>query len=141
LNSHFTKFPSIVFTFCNGVRPNPDFSGNVIARLYVDNDQNFCLAIWPNKTTEKVKPMIKEILLENVEKVSFEFYRPDIQGVKQENPGWQNDWLKDQKLPGMLRINLNLPKEDREERKELNFLFHLPKQAKDKDVIFFHIKS
>lgn len=78
----FSSSTSLIFTFNNGVRFDPMFSGDVLARLYVDKTNGFgreatgnlVLAMWPLHVDEPQEYMKKEVLLENVSEMTFEFY-------------------------------------------------------------------
>jgi Prokaryotic N-terminal methylation motif len=58
-------------------------SQDVLGRLYLDNHGRFCLATWPEPSKWlqeghqlEFSPVIREVLLENVESLAFEFYMP-----------------------------------------------------------------
>lgn len=87
----FAESASIIFTFDNGVRSDPLFSGDVVARLYLDRQgsnssasqsdkscSRLTLAIWPLYAENPQESVVKEVLLENVKGVLFEFYSPPI---------------------------------------------------------------
>ena len=62
---------SLILTFNNEVRLDPNFSGDVLGRLYVDPDHNLRLAIWPMHVEEPYDYMQEELLLENVADVNY----------------------------------------------------------------------
>lgn len=69
--------PSLVFVYHNGPSMNPDIANTALARLYVNNDNQLCLASWPapNRWKSHLPDTAKtEILLDNVENLSFSFY-------------------------------------------------------------------
>lgn len=72
--------PSLVFVFDSGVSFNDKKTAErALARLYLDPQHHLCLAIWPSteaksKWQEGHVEVSKEILLENVADLSFEFY-------------------------------------------------------------------
>lgn len=71
------KTPSLVFMFNNKVKLCSSFSSDVLGRLYLDEQKKqLCLALWPSprRWESGVPPMTKEVLLDNVETLSFEFY-------------------------------------------------------------------
>lgn len=72
----FSKDPSLVFTFDNGVRNNPYYSGDVLARLYLDFEQKLHLTIWPLRVEKPFLYMHDEILLQGVKQIQFSFYAP-----------------------------------------------------------------
>jgi len=68
----------LIFTFDNGISLDKPFSNHVVGRLLLDPNGKLLLLYWPiPKTWDKAAgplPVKKEILLENVESVSFEFF-------------------------------------------------------------------
>lgn len=73
-NKGFSKHPSLIFTFNNEIRKDPMFSGDVLGRLYVDNDHQFRLAIWPLHVEQPQQFMQEEILFHNVMNIKYCFY-------------------------------------------------------------------
>lgn len=69
-----SSFASLVFTYDNKIRLDPTFSGDVLGRLYVDNQKNLCMATWPLHADDPSKHMQKEVLLENVTDLKFHLY-------------------------------------------------------------------
>lgn len=70
---------SLIFTFDNGVSLDKEFSNHVLARIYVDKDNNLMLAYWPSPKrwlNGVIPPIKKEVLLEGADSVRFEFYIP-----------------------------------------------------------------
>ena len=77
------KSQSLVFTFDNGVKLNKQMSDLVIGRLFLDKDDKLTLATWPiNKrwVENEPPPMSKEVLMENVVGLSFQFFTPPDKG-------------------------------------------------------------
>jgi len=114
---------SLVFVYDRGADPNPSFANQSLARLYVDDEGNLSLVVWPlpiAKSIEEIPPMQKELLLKGVESLSFEFYHPpdiDRGPVGEERPvnagdekpipptGWSAHWNRDYKtLPTVARV-------------------------------------
>lgn len=134
---------NLIFTFDNDVSRDSAFSNHVIGRLYVDKDGFLTLAYWPSpKRHEKGSPipMKKEVLLEGVESLDFEFFIPPEKSGEaslakaSENPSpepkgaWRKQlWLKDyKKLPAMVKLNIKLKDVNGEEKKDsLTFVFPL----------------
>ena len=93
-NGEFSSFTSLIFTFNNGIRFDPMFSGDVLARLYVDKASGFgreatgnlVLAMWPLHVDNPEQYMKKEVLLENVSKIRFEFYAAPAPQSNNEDP-------------------------------------------------------
>lgn len=76
--SGWTRGPSLVFTYMNEYASGPLFANEVIGRLYVDEEGQLSLATWPipQKTVGEIPPMRKEVLMDGVESISFQFYYP-----------------------------------------------------------------
>lgn len=134
---------SLIFTFDNDVSRDSVFSNNVIGRLYLDKQGLLTLAYWPSpKRLEKGSPfpMKKEILLEGVDSLSFEFFIPPEKtgeaslNKPSEDPSpepkgdWRKQlWSKDfKKLPAMIKVIVALKKDkDEKESETLVFVFPL----------------
>lgn len=123
----FSKFPSLIITFNNEIRADPSFSGDVLARLYVDNSRNLCLTTWPLYFEgEPQEVQQHEILCENVTDLAFKFYAAPqrlnsknfidpgkIDPNKPERDRWyENEWRKVFKeMPSIININLEVDDE------------------------------
>lgn len=81
----FSISTSLIFTFDNGIRKDPRFSGDILARLYLDKNSkkqsefrdssyNLVLAMWPLHIENPEDYLVKEVLLEGVRELDFEFY-------------------------------------------------------------------
>lgn len=130
---------NLVFTYDAGVDLNQDLSNHILGRLYLDSDQ-LILSSWssPNKWEFNPKPVMKkEVLLDHVNEMHFEFYVPPnrdrshfVKQVKNDEKLEENVWLKSWKqsyheLPAIVRIYLKR-KINGEEIQEV-FAFQLPK--------------
>lgn len=115
----YTNVNSLVLSFMNGVDLDKKFSNLVLGRFYLDKNKNFCLATWPSPKTWKAGepiPMKKEVLLSDVDAVSYDFFVPPEKDRSRISKGsitvepkatWHKDWSKDYKqLPAMIRIHL-----------------------------------
>lgn len=122
--SAISNFPSLICTFDNEVRKNPAFSGDVLARIYLDTNQSLCLAIWPLHVENPKEWLHREVLMENVSELNFSFYAaPKLKktietGTEKKNPlrgQWQTEWLFEYgEMPSLVKINLkNNSKEDK----------------------------
>ncbi len=135
-----SHFPSLVFTFDNEIRLDPLFSSDVIGRLYVDHEHNLCLASWPILAANPSHHMQKEVLMENVEALSFQLYSPpehldsrtfiatpEIDPKKPLYNHWYiNEWpMVFQKMPAIIKIYLTV-KVKKGENEEWEFAFVLP---------------
>lgn len=132
-------FPSLVFTFDNGVRANPNFSGEVLSRLYLDSDHQLCMATWPIHLQEPALFMQKEILMTGVQKLAFALYQPPEKANQQRdvaevnvdpnrplaNHWYQNEWpMAFAQMPAIIKIYLTV--QENKENKEYEFGFVLP---------------
>jgi len=134
---------NLVFLFDNGVVLDKNFANFVLARLYLDRENKLTLAIWPapERWEANVAPPIKkEILLENVDSLSFEFFIPPEknrkaseklpdtkQVVAEPEPkgSWTNAWSSDyRQIPALIRVKV-ARKINESEEKAL-FTFSLP---------------
>ncbi len=132
-----SKATSLVFTFDNGVHYNPIYSGDVLGRLYLDDQNRLCLAIWPLYSENPQQMMIKEVLSENVRQLSFRFFCPpskvphpiDPQKKIPESDKWHEDeWLLSySRLPVIVELNMILEKKEKKKSsKEWTSAFVLP---------------
>ena len=113
-----SAFPSLIFSYDNGARLDPAFSSYVLARLYVDDKQRLCIATWPLPVSKENVPMQKEILMENITAIAFQFFssqktpekastQPNNVDPKKETPpqGWQDTWRASyESMPAILKI-------------------------------------
>jgi hypothetical protein len=68
---------SLIFIFDREVDKDRKYSSHILARLYVDSENKFCLGLWPapNRWVEGITPVMKkEVLLEGVESIKFAFF-------------------------------------------------------------------
>lgn len=137
---------SLVFSFDNCVQLDKNMTYHVIGRIYLDEEGSFLLAKWPAEKRWKeneTPPMSKEILLENVEDLSFSFFIPPDKGktiidgnqqtskIKFEIPQdlkgrWVAEWNKEyHQLPGIVKMEVT--KKDRKGKEEkITYAFPLP---------------
>ncbi len=138
---HNSRFQSLVITYDNGIS-TPDFSNEVIGKLFVDKENRLCLVTWPAIERESGPhiPMRKEVLLENVEEIGFAFYLAP-RTSKETNPidatveklynAWHLQWPLDGmnpdevSLPPLMRMLVKVSKEKGESETFL-FAFLLP---------------
>jgi hypothetical protein len=122
---------SLIAIFDNGIDPDPQFSGSILARIYLDPEKNLCLATWP-LTKEKNRPWRKEILFPNVKDFEFEFLgekSASEHGIKENSRpitaklAWKSNWAKTtHEVPGIIRLTLFEESSD----KPLRYAFILP---------------
>lgn len=114
-----SNFPSLIFSYDNGPRLDPAFSSYVLARLFVDNKQRLCIATWPLPVSKEAPPMQKEVLMENITAMSFQFFSaykntetdPKKVDPKKEFPpeGWQDTWrISYERMPAIIKIFLKI---------------------------------
>lgn len=120
------KQPSLVAIFNNGIDPDPAFSGPVLARLFIDEENNLTLATWPLEK-EKTHPWRKEVLLSHVESFEFEFLGHASAAEKKEKLrpinaayAWRTRWSQ-KETPSLIRLTLTEQKQD-----PIHFAFILP---------------
>jgi len=138
------KGQSFVFTYDNGVDVYPWFSNGVLGRLFVDEQDQLCLATWPLPTVfeEERYRMKKEILFSGVEELRFSFFFPEVdpdrpvkgEGVDEPTRGqWHAEWKKETKqLPALMKVVVVL----HETKEELLFSFVIPKT--DDHIVYRH---
>lgn len=163
----YTPQTDLVLIYDNHVNRLPYFSNYVLGRLYVDKDKNLCLSSWPSPEMWKEEgfmiersPINKEVLLRNVEKLSFEFFVPPIfndlvvdpeevgTDKKQKIPkagGWLDEWsLEYDQLPAMVKVILKIKEDKKKEAEQVVFVFpianyysSLTGTQRDKTGIFY----
>jgi len=111
---------SLVFTYDHGVNLDKNQSNHLLGRLYVDKN-NLVLATWVSPKRWALNPNIemkKEVLLENVSDLNFEFYMPPkkdrelVVKANSQTPDitlenhWHKTWsYKYNQLPPMMKIH------------------------------------
>ena len=69
---------NLIFSFDNAISLDKSHAAHVLGRLYVDKNGNLMLAYWPSPkrwgSGGEMPAIKKELLLEGVESLSFEFY-------------------------------------------------------------------
>lgn len=112
---------ALVFTYDNGIDPDPAFCGNVRAMLYLSKQNALCLVTWSS-----AKDPRKEVLLEQCAELRFEFF--DVEQKK-----WIPNWEKDDiTLPSMVRLFV---KEHSSDAKAQIFPLFIPKIE---PIILYH---
>lgn len=116
---------SLIFTFNNGPSLDKDLSNHVIGRIYVDRDGNLMFSYWPTLkhwNRAGLPEERKELLLEKVDSLSFEFFvAPEkskrwspSKGQEIEPKGeWRRQpWLKEfQNVPVIIKVIIFLSEE------------------------------
>ena len=113
-NFFFSEENELYFTFNNGTNIKNWLTGNIMAKLYVNNDSILCLKKYPVKQ-EDPEHFNEEPLLCDVEKINFEFFHKDIETVKEWEQGkkqlpiivWLYIYTKNKITPLKLAFELN----------------------------------
>lgn len=93
----------LVFVCDQGVDYQPNFSNETIALLYLDDNQSLCLTTWPYTSEPSPDQYRTEVLLENIQTLSFLFTDPS----DEEGDFYRMQWLsEDRKLPLSVRIKI-----------------------------------
>lgn len=146
---------SLIFTYNNGISLNRQFASHVLGRLFLDTQNRLVLATWPvpKRWKEGKTPEIKkEILLENVQSLSFSFFvapsadrtkvveiSESVKNKKVYTPSPPGTWIPEWKydyyeLPAMLKINIKLISSNGSPSEELTFTYPLPNST---NVMFY----
>ena len=121
------KTPGFVAIFDNGIDPDPDFSGPILGKVFLDDQANLTLALWPLEMKEK-QLFRKEILLGHVQNMRFQFLaKKNLQQVDPQaipinsSLEWRTNWPKHRwDIPSMIRLMIQ------QDGKEISFAFCLP---------------
>jgi hypothetical protein len=152
-NRGISSSPSLILTFDNEVRLDPAFSGDVLARIYVDSDKRLCLAIWPLHVPEPYQYLQEEVLMDHVINVSYSFYAApervhDEKDITPKDPidpekktpdkdEWHDDWaITYEQMPSIMKMVVKVAKdshdvkskgrESNEETVDFSLYFVLP---------------
>lgn len=141
---------SLIVTFNNEVRLDPTFSGDVLARLYVDAEKRLRLAIWPLHVSDPYQHLQEEILMENVVDIIYSFYsapekkidKHDIVNEENIDPEKKsppkNQWLPEwyityDQMPSMMTMTITVEADagpsleknkEKEKEKIKTYIFH-----------------
>lgn len=143
--------PSLIFLFDTKVSFDPEHTNDILGRLFLDKQKQFCLATWtaPKEWKETQPPTIhKEILLDNVESLEFKFYvasqkdrskilnalaRETAPTIAEPDTAeqWVSTWQTDYHyLPPMVKVILKYHPPDRPEPEIMTFIIPLPNSHK-----------
>ncbi len=102
------KHLSLIASFDAGIDPDPAYSGRNTARLFIDQDNQFCITQWPlEKTSHRT-----EVLLQDIRAIEWEFlghnYLKDPHAKQIAGTWcWLKSWPKNQTgLPSIVRLHL-----------------------------------
>lgn len=130
-NKNLSSLPSLVLTFNNEVRLDPNFSGDVLGRLYVDLEGRLCLAIWPLHLPDPFAHLHEEVLMDHVVNITYSFYAAperikdvnEISAAETIDPEkkipkkdqWQEEWLISyEQMPSIVKIIVEVAKNPEE---------------------------
>ncbi|MBS0624578.1 MAG: hypothetical protein JSS32_00835 [Verrucomicrobia bacterium] len=115
---------NLAIYFDNGIDPDPAFSGPIVGRIFLDQENRLCLALWP-EDRKKNPEFREEILLQNVTAFTFRFLTRTIE----DKIVWESDRPKQkrQPLPSIIRLDV-WQGIDKKDEPNLNFAFILPSQ-------------
>lgn len=99
---------SLLVIFDNGIDIDPNFSGEVIGRIYVNPKSNSLeLIIWPANEKNHTKNFRKEILLKNITSYNFSFFDP-TPDTEDKIPLWSSTWEEKNYFPPMIKFEFLL---------------------------------
>lgn len=142
--SQYNEGKNLIFVFDNGVDGDPDFSTELLARLYLNSKGELILITWPWRLDPNLGPVPsrKEIILEGISELDFAVYSPPPPPTEIEERGagiWHSLWPteapiveeedKEEKitpLPSILKILLTFKPKASEEPLTLTFSYVLP---------------
>lgn len=137
--------PSLVFMYDNGIDINKALSNNTLGKLFVSTKGELILATLPSPKRWKEgtpPPMIKEVLIDNVESISLSFFvapamergrvskiSSAVEKKKLYKPEPPLTWIKDWKyefyeLPAMMKLIIQRPNE------KIEYTFPLPNSTR-----------
>jgi type II secretory pathway component PulJ len=144
---------SLIFVYHSGVNDKPELSELSLGRIYLDKENRFCLTSWSSPETwheNTPTTVLHEILLENVESLSFKFYsvpekdRAKINAnfhetapiIEPEKGEWLSEWKQDyRQIPPMIKIFVKrYKKSNKEELQEFVYAFPCPESSR---VVFY----
>lgn len=70
---------TLVLTYQNGIKLDPQFSGIALGKLFIDKDHHLCMAVWPSpkRWGDSLAPSMKcEVLMDKIDSIKFRFYIP-----------------------------------------------------------------
>jgi hypothetical protein len=123
--------PSLVFTFDNTIKLDKKMADLVIGRLYLDRENRLTLATWPSPKRWKENespPMTKEVIMEDVTTLKFDFYYPPDKGplkiVNKQDSKEVTQKKDDRKLPAIITVLIQ--KQIDKKIEDISFVYPLP---------------
>lgn len=118
------KCDSLVFVFDHGIDPDPAFSGVILGKIFLDEESNLSICIWPILENKKIPNLWrKQTLLKNVENVTFSFIGDSKGQSDKEIFSWESSWPKEEQ-----NIPLFMKMEVKKQGQILSHVFLLPNQ-------------
>ena len=116
---------NLIVLFDHGIDPDPAFSGRCLGRIYLNEANQLCLAIWPEAHQKGGGKVREEILMQNVSSFQFRFLNRN----QKEAIEWAEKWPKEEKrnIPSLIELDLWVGQE-KEEDPSLILTFILPSQ-------------
>lgn len=111
--SPFTKGQSLVLKVINPPFDIPTFSGPALQTLLVDSERRLILATWQfndSLTDETMPEMHLEVLLENVDRIDFQFLvkETDLSNAELRGGAFTKEWKPDWgQVPAAVKIQLD----------------------------------
>lgn len=122
---------SLVFTFDNNIKLDKKMADLVVGRLYLDRENQLILATWPIPKRWKendLTPMAKEVIMENVTTLRFDFYNPPDKGplkiVNKQDSNEIAQKRENRKLPAIITVLIQRQIDNNTE--DTSFVFPLP---------------
>lgn len=151
-NRNISSSPSLILTFYNEVRLDPNFSGDVLGRLYVDGDKRLCLAMWPLHVSDPHQYLQQEVLMDHVIDVKYSFYSPpekvknkndivtgkiiDPEKKMPEKDHWPEEWFVTyNQMPSIIKMTIKIADESNAKQDALD------KENVKKHVLYFVLPS
>lgn len=117
---------ALVFSYDNGIILDASLAGPVLGILYVDPKGGLTLITWPEKKEwpeNALPPHHREILMEGVKEMSFEYFQLPLENAEVQEIGWRKEgWPKEFKYsPAMIKVKCV-----KNSGKELVYIFSIP---------------
>ncbi|MBX9744055.1 MAG: hypothetical protein K2X08_02455, partial [Chlamydiales bacterium] len=95
---------SLIVYFDHGIDPDPAFSGPSLGRIFIDKQNQLCLAVWPKEREKKQTSVRFEVLLQDVYDAKFHF----LTKKSNQSIGWEDERPEKEKepIPCLIRLDL-----------------------------------
>lgn len=126
-NEQFFFMPvesELLFSYYNGANLDPAFSGEVLGRLFLDDQGYLVMLTWPPRKLWPeggFPPFRREVLLTGIDQIGFKFFAT---ATESQPARWVESWAKDvQELPGIIELTITL-----KDSSEESFYFFVPQK-------------